>query len=162
VAVRARGIRLGPAVGLGPGQVRRLSVSVRPGPGYGRLGEPVHDAGVAGAVAVVDAGVPAPAPWFALLTRSGTPLPSPAGSPRAPLSTPGPRRHVSATAMLPPPTRNTWPLMPADSALASQVTSGATLPGALGSQSPSAGRGRPPPRFSVMRVRAPGAMALAV
>jgi hypothetical protein len=58
----------------------------------------------------------------------------------------------------------TRPVMPADSALPSQTTNGAMLSGSLGSNSPGlrSGPAWPKPRFSVIRVRAAGAMALTV
>ena len=54
-------------------------------------------------------------------------------------------------------------MIAADSALASQVTSGAMFSGARASHSPSgSGAAIAPPRFSVIRVRAPGAIAFTV
>jgi len=96
--------------------------------------------------------------------RPGMISPSSAGSQRSPLSTVGPRLQPRATPMRPPETRNTWPVTARDSGLPSHTTSGATFSGALRSKAPGsmAARRRPPPRFSVMRVRAPGAMALTV
>ena len=58
----------------------------------------------------------------------------------------------------------TRPVMPADSELPSHTTIGAMLAGSKASNSSgffSAGV-KPPPRFSVMRVSAAGAMALTV
>ena len=66
-----------------------------------------------------------------------------------------------------PPTRNTWPLQPAASSLASHATSGAMLAGLNMSNSPAATS--PPMSAAVLgvastvrRVRATGAMAFAV
>src|SRR5207302_2055946 len=98
----------------------------------------------------------------ALATRSGTTALSSPGSQRSPLSTAGPRCQPSATAMVPPETRNTRPVTSPDSGLPSHTTRGETFSGAERSNSPALTPGRPPPRFSVIRVRAPGAMALTV
>src|SRR5262252_2557463 len=74
----------------------------------------------------------------------------------------GPWRQPSATPNRPPITSKTRPVTPFDSALASHTTTGETFSGAMTSK-PRSGRfiasGK---RSSVIRVRAAGAMALAV
>ena len=100
----------------------------------------------------------------ALATRSGTTLPSSAGSQRSPLSAPGPATQPSATLMWSPWTLNTRPVMSFDSGLPSQTTMGAMLAGSNGSNSSGffSVAAAPMPRFSVMRVSAAGAMAFTV
>jgi hypothetical protein len=54
---------------------------------------------------------------------------------------------------------NTCPVIPSAASLDRKATSGATFSGASWSNSPSAGAEMSPNVFSVIRVRAPGAMA---
>ena len=72
----------------------------------------------------------------------------------------GPRCQPSATASSRPDTWKMRPVTPAESVLASHVTMGAIQRGEKASLASSSSC--PMPRPSVMRVRAPGAMALAV
>ena len=75
---------------------------------------------------------------------------------------PAPVRQPSPTLSLPPAISKTWPVTSRDSALPSQTTSGATFSGAIASK-PLAGFAIMSAKtVSVMRVRAAGAMALAV
>ena len=66
--------------------------------------------------------------------------------------------------MRPPATENTRPVTSFDSGLPSHTTSGEMFSGAMLSNlsGGDVGAGVAPPRFSVMRVRATGAMALTV
>src|SRR5215472_1291517 len=101
-------------------------------------------------------GVPASARSFS------TAGPTSAASKAPSCWTTGPWRHPSAIPSRPPMTSKTRPVTPLDSTLASQTTTGETFSGAMTSK-PRSGRfiasGK---RCSVIRVRAAGAMALAV
>ena len=89
--------------------------------------------------------------------------PSSPASHRRPASTVGPACHPSSTRIRPPRTVNTRPVTPADSGLDNHATRGAIFPGSETSKLPgSTGRYAPGVACSVMRVRAPGLIALTV
>ena len=76
---------------------------------------------------------------------------------------PGPRSHPFATAMRPPATRNTWPVIPADCRARQPGDERRDVVGvAFVPLVPRSVRWRARERFSVIRVSAPGAMALTV
>src|SRR5699024_342437 len=96
----------------------------------------------------------------------GTTEPSSAGSHLAPLSSDAARCQPSHTVTLPPSTSKTRPVTSPEASEPSHTTSGETLAGSMASKEPSSGgaiwEAMPSPAEVVIRVRAAGAIALAV
>src|SRR5215813_752606 len=103
-----------------------------------------------------------PVGWAASARSFAMTAPTSSGSKAPSCWTKGPWRHPSAIPSRPPMTSKTRPVTPLDRALASQTTTGETFSGAIASKPCSGGFIASGKRSSVMRVRAAGAIALAV
>ena len=101
----------------------------------------------------------AAAPWRAARARRRRRPPDPSARPGRPADRAASRRRPRS---MPPSTSKTRPVTSRDSVLPSHTTSGETLPGSFGSKPSSGAAMRSANTSSVMRVRAAGAIALAV